>query len=58
MINFVSGSALAGIAYTAPYSAAKGAVAALTKVAANEWARHGIRVNAVCPFALTEAQEN
>jgi NAD(P)-dependent dehydrogenase (short-subunit alcohol dehydrogenase family) len=57
VINFVSGSALAGIAYTAPYSAAKGAVAALTKVAANEWARHRIRVNAVCPFALTEAQQ-
>jgi NAD(P)-dependent dehydrogenase (short-subunit alcohol dehydrogenase family) len=56
VINFVSGSALAGIAYTAPYSAAKGAVAALTKVAANEWARHNIRVNAVCPFALTEVQ--
>ncbi|PJE08866.1 SDR family NAD(P)-dependent oxidoreductase [Mycobacterium sp.] len=57
VINFVSGSALAGIAYTAPYSAAKGAVAALTKVAANEWARHRIRVNAVCPFALTEVQQ-
>ncbi|WP_253849115.1 SDR family NAD(P)-dependent oxidoreductase [Mycobacterium asiaticum] len=57
VINFVSGSALAGIAYTAPYSAAKGAVAALTKVAANEWARHHIRVNAVCPFALTEVQQ-
>jgi len=56
VINFVSGSALAGIAYTAPYSAAKGAVSALTKVAANEWARHRIRVNAVCPFALTEVQ--
>ncbi|WP_231983680.1 SDR family NAD(P)-dependent oxidoreductase [Mycobacterium sp. E2733] len=56
VINFVSGSALAGIAYTSPYSAAKGAVAALTKVAANEWARHRIRVNAVCPFALTDAQ--
>ncbi len=56
VINFVSGSALAGIAYTAPYSAAKGAIAALTKVAANEWARHGIRVNAVCPFALTDVQ--
>ncbi|WP_232007264.1 SDR family NAD(P)-dependent oxidoreductase [Mycobacterium intermedium] len=58
VINFVSGSALGGIAYTAPYSAAKGAVAALTKVAANEWARHRIRVNALCPFALTEAQES
>lgn len=58
VINFVSGSALAGIAYTGPYSAAKGAVAALTKVAANEWARHRIRVNAVCPFALTDAQRD
>ncbi|QLL08944.1 SDR family NAD(P)-dependent oxidoreductase [Mycobacterium vicinigordonae] len=57
VINFVSGSALGGIAYTAPYSAAKGAIAALTKVAANEWARHRIRVNAVCPFALTEVQQ-
>jgi NAD(P)-dependent dehydrogenase (short-subunit alcohol dehydrogenase family) len=45
VINFVSGSALGGMAYTGPYSAAKGAVHALTKVAANEWARHGIRVN-------------
>jgi NAD(P)-dependent dehydrogenase (short-subunit alcohol dehydrogenase family) len=58
VINFVSGSALAGIAYTAPYSAAKGAVQALTKVAANEWASHGIRVNAVCPFALTDVQRD
>ena len=56
VINFVSGSALAGIAYTAPYSAAKGAIGALTKVAANEWAQDGIRVNAVCPFALTDVQ--
>ena len=58
VINFVSGSALGGMAYTGPYSAAKGAVHALTKVAANEWARHGIRVNAVCPFALTDVQRD
>jgi NAD(P)-dependent dehydrogenase (short-subunit alcohol dehydrogenase family) len=58
VINFVSGSALAGIGYTAPYSAAKGAVAALTRVAANEWAQHHIRVNAVCPFALTDVQRD
>jgi NAD(P)-dependent dehydrogenase (short-subunit alcohol dehydrogenase family) len=58
VVNFTSGSALAGIRYTAPYSAAKGAITALTKVAANEWASQGIRVNAVCPFALTEVQEN
>ncbi|BBY21961.1 SDR family NAD(P)-dependent oxidoreductase [Mycobacterium stomatepiae] len=58
VINFVSGSALGGMAYTAPYSAAKGAIGALTKVAANEWASHGIRVNAVCPFALTDVQRD
>jgi NAD(P)-dependent dehydrogenase (short-subunit alcohol dehydrogenase family) len=58
VINFTSGSALAGIRFTAPYSAAKGAITALTKVAANEWAAHGIRVNAVCPFALTDVQKN
>lgn len=58
VINFVSGSALGGIAYTGPYSAAKGAIGALTKVAANEWASHGIRVNAVCPFALTDVQRD
>jgi NAD(P)-dependent dehydrogenase (short-subunit alcohol dehydrogenase family) len=57
IVNFVSGSALAGIRYTAPYSAAKGAILALTKVAANEWAHHDIRVNALCPFALTEVQQ-
>lgn len=58
VVNFVSGSALGGIAYTGPYSAAKGAIGALTKVAANEWAAHGIRVNAVCPFALTDVQRD
>jgi NAD(P)-dependent dehydrogenase (short-subunit alcohol dehydrogenase family) len=58
VVNFVSGSALTGIAYTGPYSAAKGAIQAITKVAANEWAAHGIRVNAVCPFALTDVQRD
>jgi NAD(P)-dependent dehydrogenase (short-subunit alcohol dehydrogenase family) len=57
VINFTSGSAIDGIAFTAPYSAAKGAITALTKVAASEWARHSIRVNALCPFALTPVQE-
>ena len=57
IVNFTSGSALTGMKYTAPYSAAKGATTALSKVAANEWASHGIRVNVLCPFALTEAQQ-
>ena len=58
IVNFTSGSAINGIAFTAPYSAAKGAILALTRVAANEWARHKIRVNALCPFALTPVQES
>jgi NAD(P)-dependent dehydrogenase (short-subunit alcohol dehydrogenase family) len=56
IVNFTSGSAIGGIAYTAPYSAAKGAILALTRVAATEWATYGIRVNALCPFALTPVQ--
>ncbi|MEJ2337229.1 MAG: SDR family NAD(P)-dependent oxidoreductase [Gemmatimonadales bacterium] len=56
IVNFTSGSAITGMKYTAPYSAAKGATTALSKVAANEWARHRIRVNVLCPFALTEVQ--
>lgn len=58
VVNFVSGSALAGMRFTGPYSAAKGAIGALTRVAANEWASDGIRVNALCPFALTDVQRD
>jgi len=57
VVNFTSGSALTGMKYTSAYSAAKGAIVALSKVAANEWAPFGIRVNTVCPFALTEIQK-
>jgi NAD(P)-dependent dehydrogenase (short-subunit alcohol dehydrogenase family) len=57
IVNFTSGSALTGMKYTGPYSAAKGAITAISKVAANEWAEHGIRVNVLCPFALTDIQQ-
>ena len=46
-----------GHQFTGPYAAAKGAILALTKVAANEWGQHNIRVNAISPFALTDSQE-
>lgn len=43
MLSFFGG-------YTVPaYAASKGGVAQLTKALSNEWARHGINVNAVAP---------
>ena len=42
----------------AAYTAAKGAVAALTRSLAIDWAEHGIRANAVAPgFTLTPMTE-
>ena len=33
----------------APYNASKAGLIHLTRALAMEWARHGIRVNAICP---------
>jgi NAD(P)-dependent dehydrogenase (short-subunit alcohol dehydrogenase family) len=49
IINQGSVAALAGIANFASYCAAKGAVVALTRSMAVDLARHGVRVNAICP---------
>ena len=54
VVNFGSGSALDGMPTQTSYAAAKEAIRALSRVAANEWAADGIRVNVVCPFAATE----
>ena len=54
VINFASGSGLDGMPTQASYAAAKEAIRGLSRVAANEWAPEGIRVNVVCPFAATE----
>lgn len=34
------------------YSAAKGAVATVTKALSNEWSQHNIRVNAIAPGSI------
>lgn len=57
IVNFGSGAALSGSRYQASYAAAKEAIRGLSRVAATEWAEYNIRVNVVCPIALTEGVE-
>ena len=56
-MNVTSSAALNGTIGQINYSAAKGAVTAMTKSAARELARHRIRVNAVAPIAATPMTE-
>jgi NAD(P)-dependent dehydrogenase (short-subunit alcohol dehydrogenase family) len=49
IVSIASQAGLVGIRRHAAYGASKGAVIALTKVLALEWAPHGVTVNAVAP---------
>jgi NAD(P)-dependent dehydrogenase (short-subunit alcohol dehydrogenase family) len=49
IINIASILGLRQAAQVGPYAISKAAVVQMTKVMALEWARHGIRVNALCP---------
>lgn len=53
IVNFGSGAALVGQPTQASYAAAKEAIRGLSRVVANEWAKDNIRVNVVCPMAMT-----
>jgi NAD(P)-dependent dehydrogenase (short-subunit alcohol dehydrogenase family) len=53
VVNTVSEVMLGGMAGVAPYTAAKGAVFALTRAVAVEAAAQGIQVNAIAPRAYT-----
>lgn len=54
IVNFGSGAGLLGQKNQGSYAATKEAIRGLSRVAANEWAGDGIRVNVVCPLAFTE----
>lgn len=54
VVNFGSGAGLEGQPTQASYASAKEAIRGLSRVVANEWAPDGIRVNVVCPMAMTE----
>ena len=54
VVNVASQAALVSLPWQAAYTASKGAVAALTRSLAIDWAEHGVRVNAVAPgFTIT-----
>jgi len=57
VINLRSGTESQGLRGHAAYIAAKAAIGGITRVAAREWGRAGITVNAICPFALSEGTE-
>ena len=52
IINQSSISALCGFPGSAAYAASKGAIVSLTRQAAVEYAKRGIRINAICPGAI------
>lgn len=59
IINIASICSFVGSQNNACYSASKGAVAQLTKALSNEWAPHGIQVNAIAPgTTMTKFTQN
>ena len=57
VINFASGAGLFGKLGQSSYAAAKEGIRGMSRVAATEWGPDGVRVNVVCPLAMTESLE-
>ena len=58
VINFASGAGLFGKLGQSSYAAAKEGIRGMSRVAAAEWGPDGIRVNVVCPLAMTESLQD
>jgi len=56
ILNISSVAAKAAFPWGAPYAAAKAGMLGLTRVAAAEAARRGVRINAICPGPVTETR--
>lgn len=57
IVNLGSNTGVDGSPLFGAYAMAKEAIRGLTKVAAREWGRFGIRVNVVCPFGDSPAAQ-
>jgi NAD(P)-dependent dehydrogenase (short-subunit alcohol dehydrogenase family) len=57
IINFGSGSGVIGNLGQACYAAAKEGIRGLSRVAAREWGKDGIRINVICPSAHSPSME-
>jgi len=55
IINVCSMLSYSGGILVAPYTASKSAVAGLTRILANEWAKYGINVNGIAPGYMATA---
>lgn len=58
IINFGSMRGTISTPFTAAYNVTKEAIRALSRTAANEWGKHGIRVNVINPVIATDAYFN
>ena len=57
IVNFGSSTAITGDVGFAPYIMTKEAIRGLTRVAAREWGPDNIRVNVICPAAMSPSAE-
>jgi NAD(P)-dependent dehydrogenase (short-subunit alcohol dehydrogenase family) len=55
IINFGSRTGTIGEAGCGIYAATKEGIRGLSRVAAREWGKHNVRVNVICPAALSPA---